>query len=1242
MRKGGVGLALRLPRIFYADNDNDNASAPESSTTSSLGDRDVVLHDPANQGHESEMLATTSQSTCEVAQVDEQAIQGYELWLPFTQRSCTLCLKTGAGNHAHLSRQDEERHLRNVHGSVNVTAKCTQCRRAFASAQGVLSHLPKCKGQVNQPTESDVVCSICGLTFKKRGIATHMNAKHPAAANTARAERNARAEVPTGPGRGSATSIFSEEEIAIMLETEVRYHGDKFIAKRMEGILVGRTAKQLRDKRGTLVYKRRREEYLAAHLPAVAPSNNEVATSVVNQDLTTEEQPEQPQGLPADVLSAGDPSGNISPQPVNLTPESPQAEISAAPLLAEVSAQETTDAPTFDQEVTSWRREIIESVLAEKLSVKAKISRVSEVTINTLRDALRDLDREPNRKESLQAYIDIVYDKVTSHFGITNERQEGSRHPRAPRSKRAKHRQFEYAKTQDLFKKDPGLLAKHVRDGTDWVYQGRPCDKLKVEDVRELYNKLWGAKPDIQLPEATVREVDGRAHSVSDVLPPITGKEVQARLRRTKKSVAAGLDGIKAGNLNQTADREVLRLLFNLVMVTGTQPTQWRMNRTMLLPKEGKDPSLAENYRPITIASLLSRLYFGILDERLRRVVQFTPRQKGFVNEAGCFNNVQICNELLRHSKQNAKDLVAVLLDVSKAFDTVPHQAIGAALKRKGLPDHVVRIVEDSYTNICTLMSVAGESLRLELQRGVKQGDPLSPLLFNAVFEPLLLELESQSGYDINSDVSVSCLAFADDILLTTGSVTQARILLRKVEQYLYRLGMTVSAPKSACFHIKPIKESWLLTDPGLEMANGERVPMANAGTCLSYLGAKMSPWAGIDIRELRESLPSVWRRVMRQKLKPHQKVELITRFLVPHYLYQLVLASPSTLALRQLDQDLRVVIKQIYHLPQATANGLIYCGKRDGGLGIPRFEVLVTSAALKAGIKLGANKDPVLQALAPGSGLVKRLERIARGARMTWPVSIKEVDKYKHRAKKQELEQWASLGSQGKSVNALADDKIANAWLQDTTLLKPHRMITALKMRTNSCADRAAMSRAKLGTGDLSCRRCGSQKETLGHILGQCVSTKPDRIRRHDDICKVVMERVIEIKGLEAAVTREPSFSIPSGGNLKPDLVIQNQGRVFVVDVTVRHEDGEYLAAGRQSKFDKYNQLLPLLVERLGVTSGEVLPIVVGTRGAMPRETVNCLAVLGITDRKTRLTISMLAHRSSIELYHRFMDYDH
>jgi hypothetical protein len=123
-----------------------------------------------------------------------------------------------------------------------------------------------------------------------------------------------------------------------------------------------------------------------------------------------------------------------------------------------------------------------------------------------------------------------------------------------------------------------------------------------------------------------------------------------------------------------------------------------------------------------------------------------------------------------------------------------------------------------------------------------------------------------------------------------------------------------------------------------------------------------------------------------------------------------------------------------------------------------------------------------------------------------------------------------------------------------------------------------------------------------------------------------------------DTKILEEPTIKTPDG-TLKPDLVVMNQGRVHVVDVTVRHEDVGYLQRGHTEKISKYTPLLQSLAEEHQMNIGLVLPIVVGTRGAIPKSTVSCLEDLGIQDSGSLTTIALLALRSSVEIYHTFLD---
>jgi phage FluMu protein Com len=157
-----------------------------------------------------------------------------------------------------------------------------------------------------------------------------------------------------------------------------------------------------------------------------------------------------------------------------------------------------------------------------------------------------------------------------------------------------------------------------------------------------------------------------------------------------------------------------------------------------------------------------------------------------------------------------------------------------------------------------------------------------------------------------------------------------------------------------------------------------------------------------------------------------------------------------------------------------------------------------------------------------------------------------------------------------------------------------------------------------------VKCRKCKSLNEILPHILGQCVYTKAQRIRRHDEIRDIISQKLAKMKGVR--IIEEATITTTKGKILKPDLVVVSQGRVHVVNVTVRHEDTGYLEEGYRSKVAKYTPLIDTLAEQLKAKRGRVLPLVIGTRGCLPKGAIDTLSKININDRGTYTTIALTA----------------
>jgi hypothetical protein len=249
---------------------------------------------------------------------------------------------------------------------------------------------------------------------------------------------------------------------------------------------------------------------------------------------------------------------------------------------------------------------------------------------------------------------------------ITHKRKRG---PKKQTGRKKKNRRYVYARTQDMFRKHPGVLARYIREGTSWLKE-QNANAPRMEDVKTFYSSLWENSPDTRIPFAS-NLPGGETSELDETLQVITAREIDKRLNRLRKNTALGLDGIKRKHILGKDTREILRLLFNIALASGTQHTEWCQNKTILVTKQGIDQSKIENYRPLTIGSILCRTYWGINDRKLRESFTFSPRQKGFVHETGCLNNVHIFDEIIRADKTR-DGLVAVQLDIAKHLTQSP------------------------------------------------------------------------------------------------------------------------------------------------------------------------------------------------------------------------------------------------------------------------------------------------------------------------------------------------------------------------------------------------------------------------------------------------------------------------------------------------------------------------------------------------------------------------------------------
>ncbi|GAQ79205.1 reverse transcriptase-related protein with [Klebsormidium nitens] len=281
--------------------------------------------------------------------------------------------------------------------------------------------------------------------------------------------------------------------------------------------------------------------------------------------------------------------------------------------------------------------------------------------------------------------------------------------------------------------------------------------------------------------------------------------EVRAALRSLKNGKSADLQGFTAELLKAGEDELVGGLVgvFNKVFEEGVFPASWNEGVLVAIFKKGY-PSDYGNYRTVTVGPVLGKLYAMVLN---RRITEWA--EKGSVRaqgQAGFRQGFRGTDHMLalrvlteRCGRGRNRHLFACFVDFKKAFDVVPRQKLWARLSEIGLGGKVLRSVQSMYAGVrCRVRGEGWISKEtFESNRGVKQGCPLSPLLFGLSTDGLEELMRSSAGDPTLKGVAVPLLSFADDVVLLSTCAEGLQKKLALLERFSEQSGLSVNLQKT-------------------------------------------------------------------------------------------------------------------------------------------------------------------------------------------------------------------------------------------------------------------------------------------------------------------------------------------------------------------------------------------------------------------------------------------------------------
>ena len=282
----------------------------------------------------------------------------------------------------------------------------------------------------------------------------------------------------------------------------------------------------------------------------------------------------------------------------------------------------------------------------------------------------------------------------------------------------------------------------------------------------------------------------------------VTNSEMGDAINSLQDNKSCGLDGIYAEHIKYASGKLIplLRMCFTGLFVHGFLPSS--LMSVVLIPiikNKCGNISSKDNYRPIALASVVSKLLEAIILNRSENYLTTNDNQFGFKKRHGTDQCIYILKEVLNLYKSLNSCLSVCFLDASKAFDRVNHSVLFDKLRCRGMPSYLLRILVYWYEN--QTMCVRWGKLVSDpftVSNGVRQGGILSPRFFSIYMDDLSTRLNKLNIGCTIGDMLINHLLFADDIALVSPSTLGLSKLLFECQKNGVECDIIFNSKKSA------------------------------------------------------------------------------------------------------------------------------------------------------------------------------------------------------------------------------------------------------------------------------------------------------------------------------------------------------------------------------------------------------------------------------------------------------------
>ncbi|KAG0435865.1 Retrovirus-related Pol polyprotein from type-1 retrotransposable element R2 [Dictyocoela muelleri] len=456
-----------------------------------------------------------------------------------------------------------------------------------------------------------------------------------------------------------------------------------------------------------------------------------------------------------------------------------------------------------------------------------------------------------------------------------------------------------------------------------------PTD-LKASDIAHFWKEIWGKSPskykNYEDALSLFKEKSERI-SLNETIP-ISDGEFQKLIQELQLWKSPGLDGIYSFWIKYMTSlhQSILNTFRNFFNDINYAPEYFFHGRTIFIPKD--DGSTVDKLRPITCQSNIYKLFTKLLKNRLVNHVE--SHKIISINQAGSIPHIHAAKEqfLINKSitKNHNKKTKVAYIDVKKAFDTIDRNFLRKILDIIKAPPEILKFLDRADKCWASYIQYKGKTIeKIQFNRGIPQGDSLSPLFFTIVMEYITKELQTNNiptfHFEIeNRNHNLNHLLYIDDIKLFSDNEYDLQALLNKSKKSLENIGMNLNIEKCGANTNIIIAEQSIETD------------------IYKYLGILEESKKGnsdINHKIIEQKILIRVENVLKSNLYSRNKVTALNEYALSVLNYFVGLINMNGKFCRELDNQIRkLMIQYNFHFADASIERL-YLPRKINGRGI-------------------------------------------------------------------------------------------------------------------------------------------------------------------------------------------------------------------------------------------------------------------------------------------------------------------